>query len=125
MLSTLDKSAVKIFLKASKELIRKRKRYIEPRYYDLNGKKVYYLQAILDLGIVKKEDIWNYILELKEEDCFDVSPDRDVKRDMNSEVFEFKKEINGQLAYIKLTLRSNGEDKIICFSFHEDVDKEE
>lgn len=122
MLSTLNKSAVKCFLKLSKELIKKKKRYIVPRDYDLNGRVISYKQAFIELGIINKDDIWNYILDLCEEDCFDVSNDRDTKYDMNSEMFEFIKEINGKNVYIKLTLRtSDNNDILVCLSFHESV----
>ena len=39
--------------------------------------------------------------------------------DMNSEIFEFKTNINNKKVYIKLTLRTIREDTIICLSFHE------
>ncbi len=120
MLSTQDEIAVKSFLKISKDLIRRKKRYIEPRTYDINRKKVNYKQAIIDIGIINKEDIWKYILELKEEDCFDVSFDRDTRRDTNSEIFEFKKEINKKNVYIKLTYRETNQGLVVCLSFHED-----
>lgn len=119
MITTLDNTAVKSFLKIAKELIRRKKYKIIPRTYNLNGVRVNYKQAIIRIGIIRIESIWNYILELKEEDCFRVSKDIDLSRDTNSEVFEFIKVINGKRVYIKLTLKNDGDDKVICLSFHE------
>ncbi len=120
MLTTLDNAALKYFLKTSKDLIKKRKRIIIPRDYIINGEIINYKQAIIDIGIVKIDDIWNYILELKESECIDVSEDYDCKRDFNSEMFEFVKNINGKDVYIKLTLRtSRNNDILVCLSFHE------
>lgn len=120
MLTTLDNTALKYFLKTSKDLIKRRKRIIVPRNYMINGKIINYKQAIIDIGIVKTDDIWNYVLDLKESECINVSIDYDHKRDFNSEMFEFIKNINGKDVYIKLTLRtSRNSDILVCLSFHE------
>ncbi len=120
MLSTLDETALRHFLKISKDLIKSRKRTIVPRDYEINGEIINYKQAIIDIGIVKIEDVWNYVLDLEESECIDVSEDNDYRRDFNSEIFEFIKEINGKAVYIKLTLRtSNNNDILVCLSFHE------
>lgn len=119
MLATLDKTALKSFLKESKILIKRKRRTIIPRDYDINGEKVYYIQAILDIGLLSKEQIWDYIIDLKEEECFRISNDYDLSRDFNSEMFEFIKIINGKRVYIKLTLKGGENDKILCLSFHE------
>lgn len=120
MLTTLDNAALKYFLKISKDLIKKRKRIIVPRDYIINGKIINYKQAIIDIGIVKTDDVWNYVLVLKESECINVSIDHDRKRDFNSEMFEFIKNINGKDVYIKLTLRtSRNNDILVCLSFHE------
>lgn len=73
-------------------------------------------QALIDIGIMKIEDIWHYILTLENKDCIKIERDRDYSRDMNSEVYIFKKNINGKDVYIKLTMNDRG---IICISFHE------
>ena len=86
MLTTLDKTALKSFLRESKILIKRKRRVIIPRYYDINGKEVYYIQAILDIGLMNKEQIWDYIIDLKEEECFRISHDHDLSRDFNSEI---------------------------------------
>lgn len=119
MITTLDNTAVKSFLKIAKELIRRKKYKIIPRTYNLDDVRVNYKEAIIRIGIIRIESIWNYILELKEEDCFRISKDIDLSRDTNSEVFEFIKVINGKRVYIKLTLKNDGDDKVICLSFHE------
>ncbi len=119
MITTLDNTAVKSFLKIAKELIRRKKYKIIPRTYNLDDVRVNYKEAIIRIGIIRIESIWNYILELKEEDCFRISKDIDLSRDTNSEVFEFIKVINGKRVYIKLNLKNDGDDKVICLSFHE------
>lgn len=119
MITTLDNTAVKSFFKIAKELIRRKKYKIIPRTYNLDDVRVNYKEAIIRIGIIRIESIWNYILELKEEDCFRISKDIDLSRDTNSEVFEFIKVINGKRVYIKLTLKNDGDDKVICLSFHE------
>ena len=76
-------------------------------------------QALLDIGITNKKQIWDIILTLEEKDCVKVDFDYDKKRDTNSEMFIFKKEYNKSIIYIyiyiKLTMRKKG---IICISFH-------
>lgn len=119
MLSTLDKFAVRCFLKTSCDLIKKKRRQIEPRYYDINGRSVCYKQAIIDIGLISKEQVWDYVTKLIEEECFRVSRDYDKRRDLNSEIFEFIKIINEKEVYIKLTLRGGENNKILCLSFHE------
>lgn len=117
-LSVLDKEVVDIFLKtARKEIDNNNVYFIGYRDVLSNGKKVNAMQALLDIGIVRKEDIWNYIKTLTSDDCFRISRDYDFKRDYNSEIFEFKKFINRKLVYIKLTINNKG---LLCLSFHLD-----
>lgn len=118
MLSLIDKTAVKAFLNISKDLIRKKRCKLIPRTYNINGKKINYKNAIIDIGIVNIDMIWKYVLELKTDDCFRISHDMNLARDSNSEIFEFIKKINDNKVYIKLTLRNCGKDTIICLSFH-------
>ena len=80
------------------------------------AKKISAKQALIDIGIMKVQDIWNYILELEADDCIKVDRDHDYSRDMNSEVYIFRKKINSKIVYIKLTMNDRG---IICISFHE------
>lgn len=118
MLSTLDLNTTDSFLKiCRKEIKKKRCQFIGYRYLNINGKNVSAKQALLDIGIMKLQDIWDYILELKKEECIKIERDHDHLRDMNSEIFIFKKIINTKKVYIKLTINSHG---VICISFHED-----
>ena len=117
MLSTLDKSATESFLKICKREIPKGHCHFINRNLNINGRKVSSKQALLDLGIIKIAQIWDYILKLTVEDCIKVEADYDSKRDTNSEMYIFKINIESNKVYIKLTLRENG---IICLSFHQD-----
>ena len=117
MLSTLDIGTVKSFLKTCKREIEKRNCYfVGYRTININGKKISAKQALVDIGIMKIEDIWKHILNLEINDCIKVDRDRDYSRDMNSEVYIFRKKINSKIVYIKLTMNDRG---IICISFHE------
>ena len=116
MLSTLDKNAVEIFLKLCKTEIKKGNcKFINYRKVKINGKVKNALQELFDIGIMKIEDIWNYVLDLDSSECFKISFDYDKRRDNNSEIYEFIKIINKKKVYIKLTYRN----KVICLSFHE------
>ena len=117
MLNVLDKESVKLFLNISKREIKKGNCYFAfYRTINMNGKIVSAKQALIDIGIMKTQDIWNYILFLEVKDCIKIDRDRDSTRDMNSEVYIFKKLINKKIVYIKLTLNNRG---VICISFHE------
>ena len=117
MLNTLDLDTVKTFLRTCKSEINKRNCYfIGYRKININGKIISAKQALIDIGIMKEKDIWNHILSLETEDCVKIDRDRDYSRDMNSEVYILKKNINQKIVYIKLTMNSRG---IICISFHE------
>ncbi len=117
MLSTLDINAVKTFLKSCKREIKKKNCYfVGYRTITINGQKISAKQALIDIGIMKIQDIWKYILDLEVNDCIKVDRDRDYSRDTNTEVYIFQKIINSKLVYIKLTMNHKG---IICISFHE------
>lgn len=117
MLSALDIDAVNTFLKICKREIQKRNCYFAGyRTININGKKISAKQALIDIGIMKVQDIWKHILDLEVNDCIKVDRDRDYSRDMNSEVYIFRKMINSKIVYIKLTMNDRG---IICISFHE------
>lgn len=113
-----DVEAVRYFLKICKKEVKKGNCYfVGNRIINMNGKFISAKQALLDIGIMNQKQIWEYILELKEEDCIKIDFDYDMRRDTNCEIFVFKKKINRHLVYIKLTMRSSG---IICISFHKD-----
>lgn len=117
MLSTLDLDTVNSFLKTCKNEIDKRNCYfVGYRKISINGKVIYAKQALIDIGIMKEKDIWIHIKNLEAKDCIKIDRDRDYSRDMNSEVYVFKKIINGKMVYIKLTINDRG---VICISFHE------
>ena len=117
MLSTLDIDAVNSFLKTCKREIEKKNCYFAGyRTININGKRISAKQALIDIGIMKVQDIWKHILNLEAKDCIKVDRDRDYNRDMNSEVYIFRKIINSKIVYIKLTMNDRG---IICISFHE------
>ena len=117
MLSTLDLDTVNSFLKTCKNEIKKRNCYfVGYRKININGKIISAKQALIDIGIMKEKDIWNHILTLEKSDCVKIDRDRDYFRDMNSEVYVFKKIISGKIVYIKLTMNDRG---VICISFHE------
>lgn len=120
MLSTLDKETVRIFLKLCQKEISKGNCYFINRTLNKNGRKISSKQALLDIGIMKKEQIWRHIFELKETDCIEISFDYDKNRDTNSEIYIFIKKINNKDIYIKLTMRESG---VICISFHESYKK--
>lgn len=118
MLSTLDKETVNIFLKTSKkEIENNHVCFIGYRKVESNGKIINAKQALLDIGIVNQKEIWEHIKQLEVDNCFRVSRDRDISRDFNSEIFEFKKVINKKMVYIKLTINERG---VLCLSFHLD-----
>ena len=117
MLSTLDIDAINTFLKiCKKEIKNKNCHFVGYRAININGKKISAKQALIDIGIMKYQDIWKYILDLEVNDCIKVDRDRDYSRDMNSEVYIFRKMINSKIVYIKLTINDRG---LICISFHE------
>lgn len=118
MLSRLDKEAVKDFLKVCSREILKGHCHIVSRELNINGRIISSKQALLEIGIMNPKQLWDYVLELTEDECIKVDFDYDPKRDYNSEFFVFKKIINKKTIYIKLTMRKRG---IICLSFHESI----
>ncbi len=118
MLSVLDKNTVSIFLKMARKEIEKNNVYfVGYRTVESNGKIKNAKQALLDIGINNLKEIWLHIKTLEVDDCFRISKDRDLKRDNNTEMFEFKKIINKKNVYIKLTINERG---LLCLSFHLD-----
>lgn len=117
MLNILELDTVNSFLKICKSEIKKKNCYfVGYRKINIDGKLISAKQALIDIGIMKEKEIWDYILTLEKSDCVKVEKDYDNFRDMNSEVYVFKKIINKKLVYIKLTLNNRG---VICISFHE------
>jgi len=105
---------------ARKEIENNNVYFVGYRTVKSNGKEINAKQALLDIGISNKKEIWKYIKSLEVQDCFRISKDRDFKRDFNSEIFEFKKIINKKDVYIKLTINDRG---LLCLSFHLDNER--
>ena len=121
MLSTLDIDSVNSFLKICRSEIKKGNCYfVGYRIININGKRISAKQALIDIGIMKVQDIWKHVLDLEVNDCLKVDRDRDYSKDMNSEVYIFRKNINCKIVYIKLTMNDRG---IICISFHENYQR--
>lgn len=117
MLSLLDKLSVKDFLIICKKEIKKGNCYfVADRMLKVNNTYKNAKQLLIDIGIMKINQIWERILTLNVSDCVKVDFDYDKRRDTNSEIFVFKKMINNKNVYIKLTMNEKG---IICISFHE------
>lgn len=92
MFNTLDINTINSFLKTCKKEIKKGNCYfVGYRKVTVNGHTISAKQALIDIGIMRDKDIWNYILSLETEDCVKIDRDRDYSRDMNSEVYIFKK----------------------------------
>jgi hypothetical protein len=95
------------FLRQAKELIASGRTYFSKRNdYDTT-------QALFDLGIENKKDVWRQIMKLQPSDQYK-PPEFDL-RGSGELVWFFKKELNGKIAYIKLTIDQN---LCICISFH-------
>lgn len=115
IINALDNKTVEIFLKQIDKELKKGHLRIISRKVDIGDKIVNHKQALLDLKIYSVEELKEKLYNLKIEDCFRVSFDYDITRDYNSEIFEFRKKVNGIQAYIKLFIDRNG---VVCFSFH-------
>ena len=117
LLSILDLKSVDLFLKTCEKEINKGNSYfVDFRTLSINGKKISAKQALIDIGIMKEKQIWDFFLNLNIIYFFKVDFDYDTSRDMNSEIYVFIKELKGKDIYIKLTMNEKG---IICLSFHE------
>jgi len=114
-INALDNKTVELFLKQMRKELKKGHLRIIPRKVDIGNKIINHKQALLDLKIYSVEELKDELYNLKIEDCFRVSFDYDITRDYNSEIFEFRKIVNGILAYIKLFI---DRDDVVCFSFH-------
>ena len=77
-----------------------------------------YLQDLLELGISETE-AWNIILELNKNFYFN-DPKPSYFKTTNTLIF--KRQINGIVVYIKLTIEENNnkEEIVVCISFHKD-----
>lgn len=119
MVNERDKHIVELFLNAARREIDKGNCYfLGSRILNIDGEKVLAYEALQNLGIKRIKEIWNYIYNLKPNEC--VKVDWDYKpykgnRDFSSEIYVFKKLINNNKVYIKLALNERG---VLCISFH-------
>jgi len=96
-----------VFLRQAKALISSGRTYFSKRNdYDT-------VQALLDLGIEDRRTAWREIMKLKPADQY--KPPELDRRGSGELVWFFRKELNGQIAYIKLSIDQN---LCICISFH-------
>lgn len=116
-------SIVESFLNTVRSCIRKRKMILVNRnHIDIGGRIVNTKQALVDLEM-NIDEMWKVVHNLTVDDFIRVSFDYDRKRDNNSEIFEFVKEIKNIKIYIKLTV-----DEIrglVCLSFHRSNSKKD
>ncbi|MDE3840242.1 hypothetical protein C0966_12930 [Bacillus methanolicus] len=114
----MSEAEARLFLIEIKSLISQGRRDFITRWYNLpNGKRIRYTEALLSIGLTSIQQAWDEILKLKPRDYFKgPNPDRDRPND-GSQVWEFKKEVNGIQTYIKLKIDHRG---CVCMSFHED-----
>lgn len=90
MSCALDIVSVELFLKTIKREIEKGNCiFIGNRKVTYDNKTVSAKQALLDLGITKEKQIWNYVLKLEPSDCKKIDRDKDFWRDNNAEIFIF------------------------------------
>lgn len=102
---------VSAFLAKAKNLIAQGKYTFIPR-----GKN---LQALADRGMTLV-DAKDEILGLLVKDYYK-GPKEDFDSTQPGDIWEFKKDIDGEKFYVKLKIQNcNGEDILKCLSFHED-----
>ncbi|KZE65612.1 hypothetical protein AWM68_20640 [Fictibacillus phosphorivorans] len=107
------------FLREAKQLISVGKKDFIKRTYDHpSGRKVKWIEALLDIGLSNPSQAWDETLKLTPDDFID-GPCEDSDRPHEGKViWIFKKEINGVSAYIKLKIDSRR--GCVCLSFHKD-----
>lgn len=102
---------IESFLKEAKSLIRKGKYDFVPRRKNMQSLAKYGLSII---------DAKEEIVELKVENYYK-GPKEDFDRTRPGAIWEFKKQIDSNLFYVKLKITEiNGERVLKCIGFHED-----
>jgi len=77
------------------------------------------MQALAQYGLTIK-DAKNEILDLRVKDYYK-GPKQDYDAKRPGEIWEFKKNIDGTVFYIKVKIvEENGEEVLKCLGFHED-----
>ncbi len=108
LLGDMIKARVVLFLAEIKRLLVKRKFILIPR--DIN------LKALANLGWNEKNLI-DYLLGLTPQNYLSgPDPDRDIQEE---EVWFFGDEIEEQGYYIKLKIKREPSEQVVCISFHE------
>lgn len=108
----------KAFLREAKQLIScGKKDFIKRTYCHPSGKKIRWIEALLEIGLTQPNQAWDEVLRLTPNDCID-GPCIDNDRPGNGKtIWIFKKEVNGVLTYIKIKIDHRG---CVCLSFHKD-----
>lgn len=75
-----------------------------------------YMDDLMELGIVE-EEAWNNIISLT---CHFYFQDPKPSYYKSENLLTFKRVVNGQMAYIKLKIEKDGEEEVVCLSFHKD-----
>lgn len=116
MLNAIDIDCVEAFLRTAKrEIAKGNRKFIGYRFVTYDNKTVSAKQALLDLGITREKQIWDYILKLEAKDCVKIEKDRDFTRDNNDDFYFFEIFVHSIRTYIKLTINDKG---VLCLSFH-------
>lgn len=106
-----DSVAISDFLARSKNLLAAGRYIFVPR-----GKNLHAL-AVNGLTIA---DAKREIMDLIVEDYYK-GPKQDFDANQPGDIWEFKKDIDGEIFYVKLKIQNvNGKDILKCLSFHED-----
>lgn len=118
MLYLTSENQKRAFLQQAKQLIANgQKDFIKRTYVHPSGKRVKWMEALLDIGLTSPNQVWDEILTLTPNDYFS-GPSVDVDRpNEGSVLWIFKKEVNGKIVYIKMKIDQRG---TVCISFHED-----
>ncbi|MEI2460873.1 hypothetical protein NSS90_06660 [Bacillus sp. PS93] len=106
-------------MKEAKRLISSGKKDFIKRTYDHpSGKKVKWIEALMDIGLTEISQVWNETLTLTPNHCV-AGPIVDVDRKHEGKViWVFKKDVNGDQVYIKMKIdKRRG---CVCLSFHKD-----
>ena len=112
----VDIESVELFLRTAKrEIAKGNRKFVGYRMVNYDNKTVSAKQALLDLGITKEKQIWEYILKLEAIDCVKIEKDRDFTRDNNDEFYVFEILVHAIRTYVKLTINDKG---VLCLSFH-------
>lgn len=112
----VDIESVELFLRTAKrEIAKGNRKFVGYRMVNYDNKTVSAKQALLDLGITKEKQIWEYILKLEASDCVKIEKDRDFTRDNNDEFYVFEILVHAIRTYVKLTINDKG---VLCLSFH-------